>query len=106
MRPPPCLEAKGARKLRYIQKSRLVERSSQCGGGQSHRYQDIDSSPIMDEGKQPLGEAEQEQIQQKRAVEQAEDQTGQTPASRTNITEDPSESELDPRFDRVSDEFD
>jgi len=56
----------------------------------------------MDEGKQPLTEAEQIQLNKKTAIEHAEAQTGNIAANRTNITTDPDESQLDPRFDRVS----
>jgi hypothetical protein len=60
----------------------------------------------MDEGKQPLTEAEQVQLNKETAVEQAEAQTGNIAANRTNITTDPDPSQLDPRFDRVSDNLD
>lgn len=55
----------------------------------------------MDEGHQPVDEKEQKQMQQNAAIQQAEQDTGKVAAART-ATRDPLESELDPRFDKVS----
>lgn len=56
----------------------------------------------MDEGKQALTESEQIQLNKEAAVEAAEAQTGTISVPRTMATSDPTESELDPRWDRVS----
>lgn len=53
----------------------------------------------MDEGKQPLSEAEQKQMQAEQQVQQAEAETGTTNVPRQlNDGQDPQV--LDPRFDR------
>lgn len=54
----------------------------------------------MDEGKQALSDAEQQQLNIEAEVQQAEAQTGTTAIPRTDATSDPVQ--LDPRFDRVS----
>jgi hypothetical protein len=56
----------------------------------------------MDEGKQPLTEAEQIELNKQTAVQQAEAQTGAIAVPRSMATTDPDPSQLDPRFDRVS----
>jgi hypothetical protein len=59
------------------------------------------SLPTMDEGKQPLTEQEQRQLNAQAAISQAEAETGTSAIPRTANTEDPDEDDLDPRFDKV-----
>jgi hypothetical protein len=53
----------------------------------------------MDEGTQPLTNAEAKGLEAEQQIKQAEAQTGTTPIRRTDQTHDTPSDKLDPRFD-------